>query len=108
MPTKTRRVKKNDAGQNNDPPFISHITESELQAIAAIDFNQPGTYNWIKKITPSVADKKGVNALVNSLFIIVFIFTNHFTKLLIQLFLFCRICLHKLLNSYYQKLTQSS
>ncbi|WJX78863.1 hypothetical protein P8452_62045 [Trifolium repens] len=59
MPGKTRRVKKNDAVKNNDPPFISHITESELQAIAAVDFNQPGAYNWTKKITPSVADKKG-------------------------------------------------
>jgi hypothetical protein len=60
MPTKTRRVKKNDAGQNNDPPFISHINESELQAIAAIDFNQPGTYNWIKKILHRLLTTKGL------------------------------------------------
>jgi hypothetical protein len=68
MPTKIKRVRKNKAVQNNYPPFISHITEFELQAIATIDFNQPGTYNWIKKITPSVADKKWVNALVKFLY----------------------------------------
>jgi hypothetical protein len=64
MPTKTKRVKKSKAVKNNRPTFISHITESEAQAIAEVDFNQPGVYNWSKKITASVADKKAVNALV--------------------------------------------
>ncbi|WJX57511.1 hypothetical protein P8452_43063 [Trifolium repens] len=43
--------------------FIKNETESELQFIAAIDFNQPAAYTWIKKITPAVANKKWVNAL---------------------------------------------
>jgi hypothetical protein len=70
---KVEGLTKKKAVQNNDPPFISKITESELQAIAAVDFNQPGAYNWIKKITPSVADKKGVNALVK-----IFIHYRHY------------------------------
>jgi signal recognition particle subunit SEC65 len=74
MPTKTKRVKKNKAVQNNRPHFISHIAESELQAIAEVDFNQPGVYNWSKKITPSVADKKGVNPLVR----ITILYINNF------------------------------
>jgi hypothetical protein len=109
MPTKSKRIKRNQGLQNQRSTFNSHITESDLQAIAAVNFNQPGVYNWSQEITRAVADKKAVNCLVK--FFVLYIsnfYKNNNQNNLFKFPHFCRTFLDMWLNLNCRMLIQSS
>jgi hypothetical protein len=51
------------------PEFCPEISEIELRSISTIDFNQPPSYTWVTKVTPAVARKNWIQALVQSFLI---------------------------------------